>query len=233
MDYLKIYNNLIQKAIITPSTEEYKEKHHIIPICMGGKDTKENIIPLSARQHYIAHRLLYKIYGNSKLAHAWFSMCRIGKGQSSRLVNSRTFSYAKNAHIKELKKNTLGELNHFFGKKHTEETKNKISKNLKGKKIWSDSGKKSWIEKVARLPSSEKQKNSARMVFLGMTVLQNKETLEIRRINVDELKKYDLNIWLNPRKITPEKKFKCPHCDIVTNKSNLKRWHLDKCKGKI
>jgi len=38
----------------------YCEKHHIIPRCLGGQDGL-NIVKLSARQHYVCHRLLVKM----------------------------------------------------------------------------------------------------------------------------------------------------------------------------
>lgn len=38
----------------------YTETHHIVPISMGGQDVAENRVRLSARQHFVAHRLLTK-----------------------------------------------------------------------------------------------------------------------------------------------------------------------------
>lgn len=40
--------------------EEYKERHHIIPRCMGGNSDENNLIDLTAREHFIAHRFLYE-----------------------------------------------------------------------------------------------------------------------------------------------------------------------------
>ena len=37
---------------------EYKERHHILPKCMGGNDDESNLIDLYAREHYEAHKLL-------------------------------------------------------------------------------------------------------------------------------------------------------------------------------
>ena len=38
--------------------DEYHERHHILPKCMGGTDCKDNLIDLYAREHFEAHRLL-------------------------------------------------------------------------------------------------------------------------------------------------------------------------------
>ena len=40
---------------------KYVEKHHIIPKSLGGNNRKENLVNLSAREHFICHRLLVKM----------------------------------------------------------------------------------------------------------------------------------------------------------------------------
>lgn len=39
----------------------YTEKHHIIPKCMGGPNKKDNIVRLTAKEHFICHWILTKI----------------------------------------------------------------------------------------------------------------------------------------------------------------------------
>lgn len=72
MDYQKVYNALILKRTAKPlkkTKELYTELHHIVPRCLGGSDDKENLVRLTAREHFIAHRLLTKIHvGHTKLA---------------------------------------------------------------------------------------------------------------------------------------------------------------------
>ena len=62
MNYKWHYDKLITRAqnrSILPN--EYKEKHHIVPRCMGGSDDAENLVYLLAREHMIAHLLLMKM----------------------------------------------------------------------------------------------------------------------------------------------------------------------------
>lgn len=66
MNYQKIYNDLINKRKLTPPKNCYTERHHVIPVCMKGTNKKENLVPLTAREHYIAHALLVKIHRNDK-----------------------------------------------------------------------------------------------------------------------------------------------------------------------
>ncbi len=61
MNYQKIYNSLIERG--KPRIlNGYTETHHIIPKCMGGKEDAENLVKLTAREHYIAHKLLCEIH---------------------------------------------------------------------------------------------------------------------------------------------------------------------------
>ena len=79
MDYRTIYDSLTS----TDSQAEYTEKHHIIPKCMGGTNDKSNLVKLTAREHYIAHKLLTKIYPNSPKLLLAHSMMTVGRTVSS------------------------------------------------------------------------------------------------------------------------------------------------------
>ena len=75
MDYNKHYHTLIQKAK-SRVLEGYVEKHHILPKCMGGTDTLDNLVALTPEEHFVAHQLLIKIYPNEpKLIYAAQMMC--------------------------------------------------------------------------------------------------------------------------------------------------------------
>lgn len=68
MNYQKIYDQLIEKRRKYPLTKNkkdpnyiYCECHHIILKSLGGSDSEDNLINLTAREHFIAHYLLWKI----------------------------------------------------------------------------------------------------------------------------------------------------------------------------
>lgn len=61
MDYKKHYNNLIARAR-NRILEGYAENHHVVPRCMGGTDSKDNLVRLTPEEHYVAHQLLVRIY---------------------------------------------------------------------------------------------------------------------------------------------------------------------------
>jgi hypothetical protein len=78
MNYQKVYNQIIERAK-NRQLEGYKEKHHIIPKCLGGDNNKNNLVELTAREHFLCHRLLCEIYPlNHKLIWALWLMA-IGK----------------------------------------------------------------------------------------------------------------------------------------------------------
>jgi hypothetical protein len=63
MNYEKIYHDLCKDRKVRGLTKEVGyEFHHIVPRSLGGKDCKDNLVKFSCREHYVAHKLLSKIY---------------------------------------------------------------------------------------------------------------------------------------------------------------------------
>ena len=66
MDYKNIYYKIIENA--KKETENgnrhvgYFEKHHILPKSLGGSNDEINLVKLTAREHFICHWLLVKMY---------------------------------------------------------------------------------------------------------------------------------------------------------------------------
>jgi hypothetical protein len=61
MNYQKMYNSIINNALARTKLPGY-ERHHILPVSCGGSNTKDNLVYLKTREHYICHMLLVKIY---------------------------------------------------------------------------------------------------------------------------------------------------------------------------
>ena len=75
MNYNKHYTLLVQRGV-NRTIDGYKERHHIIPKCVGGTDDKSNIVELTPEEHYLAHQLLTKMYPNEpSLIYAAMMMC--------------------------------------------------------------------------------------------------------------------------------------------------------------
>ncbi|UCR81248.1 hypothetical protein PSD2002_0132 [Escherichia phage PSD2002] len=133
MNYQKIYDNLIRSRKASKPMG-YTESHHIIPSCIGGPDTQENRVRLTPEEHFIAHKLLAKIYPNNYgLIKAVISM-----GMSSR-THKRQFSKSYGWERRQLAILQTGEGNPFYGKHHTEAHKEYMSNLFKGRPIlWGD-----------------------------------------------------------------------------------------------
>jgi hypothetical protein len=98
MNYKKIYFNIIDKAKNRISNE-YSEQHHILPKCMGGKNTKDNLVKLTGREHFICHWLLWKFtegIDKIKMGHA-FGRMRY-HNSTNRYYSSIGYEQAKKAH---------------------------------------------------------------------------------------------------------------------------------------
>jgi len=95
--HLVRYNNFIS-ALKGQVVEGYSEKHHIVPRSHGGSNKKDNLIALTPRQHFIAHRMLWKAYGGS-MARAYFMMSATGKYGK---IGSKTYSMAREEYSKQV-----------------------------------------------------------------------------------------------------------------------------------
>jgi hypothetical protein len=63
--YYNWYYGIIQNAKSqqrVKATTQYYEKHHILPQSLGGDNKKDNLVLLSAREHFICHYLLCKYH---------------------------------------------------------------------------------------------------------------------------------------------------------------------------
>lgn len=201
MNYERIYNELVSNAKQRGPIEGYTETHHIIPKSMGGSDDKENLVVLTAREHFIAHWLLYKIHRNHSMACAWKMMC-VGDDRHSRYT-SHSFKYAKETFSQTMKEYQTGETNSFFGRKHSEETKKYMSEYQKGE-LSPNYGKTPSDETRAKMSESRKG-----MVFS-----------DEHRAN---LSKALTGITYKQTKVT------CPHCGKEGGATNMKRYHFDNC----
>ena len=138
------YNEYIQDILDTRGRfacgEEYCERHHIIPRCMNGDDSDDNLIDLYAREHYEAHKLLAEENpDNEKILFAWWSMSMKSPHTNDRYqLTADEYEAAKialsNAQSKIKKEIFKDKRNHpMYGKTHSKEAKEKMSKAKKGK----------------------------------------------------------------------------------------------------
>lgn len=129
MDYKKHYNALIEKRK-TNTPCGYVERHHVVPRCVGGDDDQSNIVALTAREHFLAHMLLWKMYPDKRgLVYAASMMAnRFGRNKST----SRVYAALRESLALQQSEFRKDKDCYF----QTKEYKRKVSKSVS--KAWSD-----------------------------------------------------------------------------------------------
>jgi hypothetical protein len=123
----------------------YTEKHHIIPKCLGGSNNEDNLVRLTAKEHFIVHMLLCK-FTEGRNRHlvlvAFEGMCRLKNDRRNYKITSRVsaklreeskqHSHMKTDKYKQMFSKRMMGNTITLGFKHKSETKNKIAERLKG-----------------------------------------------------------------------------------------------------
>jgi 5-methylcytosine-specific restriction endonuclease McrA len=82
--------------------EGYVERHHILPKSLGGTDESNNMVSLTAREHWIAHLLLHKIHDCPQTLYACNMMNMAREGRDVRHIrNSRSYERIRKQVSKE------------------------------------------------------------------------------------------------------------------------------------
>lgn len=116
MNYQNHYDKLIRRAK-NRKIQGYYEKHHIIPKCVGGLDDPDNIAFLTAREHYIAHQLLVKIYnGNYALVRAANYMTTFSTYHHTNRSKNRLYEWLRKKLSAAMSESQAGEGNSQYGK---------------------------------------------------------------------------------------------------------------------
>ena len=165
--YSRWYNELIEKGKNRVYPEnEYGETHHIIPRSFGGSNDKENLVRLSAREHYIAHALLWRMkFTNEYATKMAYAFCTFMYGFKFKehtekyKISSRMYETFKKQYSILQSKEMSGKGNPFYGKIHNEETKKIIGEKSKLKVFKRGPENPNWGKKVNLTPE-QKQKRS-------------------------------------------------------------------------
>ena len=139
--YEEFINNILDTRGRFNCGDEYHERHHIVPKCMGGGNTKDNLIDLFAREHFEAHRLLALENPDVQgLTYAWWCMSVLtNKDTMERYhVTAEEYEEARKAYAniqseREVSEDTRQKIrNTMKGRTYSIERKINISNSLKG-----------------------------------------------------------------------------------------------------
>lgn len=120
---------------------------------MGGSDDPSNLIELTVEEHADAHKKLYEQHGNKFDYIAYLVLSKqIGQEEANymKLLGPKNWSPEGLSRLRESAKLRKGSKNGFYGKTHSEETKQKNKE--------AHSGDNSWIKNIdpSLLPYTKK-----------------------------------------------------------------------------
>lgn len=134
--YTKIYFRLMSTRKTQSTESPVYDRHHILPRSLGGSNNSSNLVLLTPREHYVAHRLLTK-------------MCRVGSlenrsmhcamvrflGKNKQRYKNRITSRAHQTIIEGNRMAMSGKGNPFYGKTHSDETRKNMSTRMKAASV--------------------------------------------------------------------------------------------------
>jgi len=213
--YTRWYNNITEQAKVR-TIDGYTEKHHIIPRSLGGSNDADNIVRLTAREHFVCHWLLIKMHlgeARGKMINALYLMQGKNKYQD-RYINSKVYEKLRqdySQYISDLNKGRIQPLEEkarqiaaITGRKRapfSEEWRAKMSESKQGEN-----------NNRYGVTVSEETKQKMREKALGRK--QSEETIR-KKIAATQGKKR-------------EKKL-CPHCGQMIAVNTYSRWHGANC----
>jgi len=217
--YEKWYS-AITNAAKNRSIDGYTETHHIVPRSLGGLDTEDNLVDLTAREHFVCHWLLTKMYtgeARGKMINAMYMMRAEGPNQKryESKITARVYETLRKEYSQYISKLNKGRI------QPPEEKARQIAA-ITGRKRAPFS--QEWIEKLS---AAKTGKNNNRY---GVTVSEETrkkigDRIRGRKQTEEEKERRRVaNIGKTHNKIL------CSHCNQHIAVNTYPRWHGDRCK---
>jgi hypothetical protein len=245
--YFAITSNAKQRI-----TEGYTEHHHIIPESLGGPTTDENMVHLTAREHFICHWLLVKMTegkDRSDMLYALQGMKAENRYQkryhtkiTARVYEKYRIEFAEN-HSKRMKGRPAWNKGRTLEGEELEQHRER-TRNRKIDPIKQAEGQKKRIAKVTGQKRNEETKKLMSLRAKGKPKgPMSEEQKQIRSVKLKGTKKpegfadkiaermkkeFSEN---NPNR-RPELQKICEYCGKSFGPSNYSRWHGNNCKDK-
>lgn len=234
------------------SRDGYTERHHILPKSLGGSDSIENLTNLTAREHFICHWLLTKMYPSGEEHWKMINAFRMMRAENPRQlryktrVTARVYENLKKEYSKLQSERYSGENNPMYGDKFyrspegTERQRAAVTgqnngakqDNARAKISSSKLGKKrnpfseEWRKKLSE---AKKGKNNNRygIVVSEDTKSKISNAMKGRKQDPEVVARRTATMKsLNMKR----KQILCPHCQQLISVNTYPRWHGNNCK---
>lgn len=213
--YTKWYNQITERAR-NRIIDTYTETHHIIPRSLGGTDDINNLVELTAREHFICHWLLTKIHvgdERNKMLSAFFLM-RGNNSYQNRYINSRAYETLREEYAQYISKMNSGRI-------QPPEEKAKQIAAITGRKRKPFS--EEWRQKMSEAHKGEKNHRFGVKVSEATKQKQREKAIGRKQSEETIRKKADA---IRGR---AKPKLLCPHCQQMIAVNTFPRWHGDRC----
>lgn len=244
--YEKWYKQIVDSGI--PQRQTGYERHHIVPKSLGGSDDTPNLTYISARQHFVCHWLLTKIYPTGEEHWKMLNALRMLRAENTNQqryetkITSRVYAKLKEEYAILQSERYSGEGNPMYGDKFYRsedgyrrqkeavtgenngakqpESRKKISESKLGKKR--DPFSDQWLDNLSKNHKSKKPG------FDGSLSEDTKKKIgdKIRGTKQSEETKQKKADAIRGSK--REKKL-CPHCNQLVAVNGYARWHGANC----
>lgn len=189
-------------------TDGYVERHHIYPRSLFPQKTNDadNLISLTAREHFIAHWLLHKAFGGGMTMAFMYMKANSPDHERYWNLNSYAYESLSLAHASAMSVVKTG-------KPMSEQTRQRMSAARIGKPLSEAQRKAIGLGNTGRVVSDEtKQKIS-------------QAKLGVSRPPMTEEHKLKLSV--------PKQRVACVCCGKEVSINMVNRWHNDNCKMKV
>jgi hypothetical protein len=232
----------------TRKLEGYTERHHVIPKSLNGTDDKTNLVDLTAREHFICHWLLTKMYTGEakfKMIYALNGMKRNGKftQRYETLVTSRVYENLKKEFSIVHSATMKGRDPWNRGIPITEEQREKNRIAATGKKRSAEAIAKAVAKQLGQKRSEEtKLKMSLASKGKPKGPMSEENKLKISQGTKGKSKPEGMGARLSATvaaqlaagtHYTQQPKQTCPHCGVQAGKARYNGYHGANCRSLI
>jgi 5-methylcytosine-specific restriction endonuclease McrA len=239
------YNQITDRAR-SRIIDDYAELHHVVPRSLGGPDTADNLVRLTAREHFICHWLLTKMTtgeDRAKMIYALNGMKRSNRfaQRYETKITARVYESLKKEFSAVHSATMKGRKPWNVGVPITEEQREKNRKAATGKKRSAEAIAKTVAKQIGQKRSQEtREKISAALKGKSKKPKSEEEKLRISNSLKGKPKPDGMAAKLSAT-IAAQKaagthysqiKLTCPHCGTQASKARYNGYHGDKCKRK-
>lgn len=248
--YEKYYKQIISNGI--PSRLPGYERHHVLPKSLGGSDEPENLVYITAREHFICHWLLTKIYPTGEEHWKMLNALRMMRAENPNQhryetkITSRVYAKLKEEYAQIQSERYSGEGNPMYGDKfyRSEEGFRKQKEAVTGEKNGAkqlDARKKISNSKLGKKREAFNDEWKHKMSLAKRGENNNRYGVHVTDETREKLRQKKLGTKQSPETIakkadavrgTKREKKLCPHCNKEVAVNGYARWHGDNCKLK-